>query len=359
MFANFTTALMNAKRASLLRGIPFGNRDVLNLRSGYMEGAAERVAAERSSKLAEDTLAANKENWANTLAQEKELAAAQNALTRETTGAQIDATNTAARKALYGNIATTGVSLGGMYYLTRPELSPDALAITRDMLENKARNDALTGGSFLTGKNPITGVSPMEAAGYYAGARLVKPVTEGVKEIPAGLKTAAETGLKYSAVLGPSVGMPIGAAQGVLQEAGINEAEKIAEPVKFVESAVESAWDAIAPDCIIMTACTNRHSPEVEIAREFRDKFLDVDHLRGYYALAEKIVPLLKENEKARLFVKKCLIDRLIDYGGVALGRKQKTSLRSSWLVSRLFLMLCRAIGWVLPQYVRRNGEVF
>ena len=111
--------------------------------------------------------------------------------------------------------------------------------------------------------------------------------------------------------------------------------------------------------CIIVTACTDRHSPEVEIAREFRDKFLDADQLRGYYQIAEKIVPLIESNGTIKRLVKKWLVDRLVDYGAVVLGKKEKTLLRSSWIVSRAFLSLIRTVGKMREQFVRCNGEVY
>ena len=111
--------------------------------------------------------------------------------------------------------------------------------------------------------------------------------------------------------------------------------------------------------CIIVTACTYQDSPEVEIARLYRDKFLDGDQLRGYYCLAGLIVPIMEKSDMARRIVKKCLVDRLIDYGSAQLGITEKPSLRSSAIVSRLFLAAIKAIGIVIPRYVRENGEVF
>jgi len=111
--------------------------------------------------------------------------------------------------------------------------------------------------------------------------------------------------------------------------------------------------------CIIVTACTDRHSPEVEIAREYRDRYLTADQLRGYYMLAEKIVPVIESNGIVKRLVKKWLVDRLVDYGAVVLGKKPSRALRSSWIVSRAFLSLIRTVGKMREQFVRCNGEVY
>ena len=110
--------------------------------------------------------------------------------------------------------------------------------------------------------------------------------------------------------------------------------------------------------CIIVTACTDRYSPEVEITRQYRDHFLTNTDLRGYYALAEKIVPTLQHNKKVNTAVKKLLVDKLIDYGSYRLGLKNKCRL-SSRIISKLFLVTIRIIGIVIPQYTRANGEVY
>lgn len=126
-----------------------------------------------------------------------------------------------------------------------------------------------------------------------------------------------------------------------------------------IERQVMSPIDKLFGGCIIVTVCTSSDSEEVNIAREYRDQFLDDDQLRGYYIVAEKIVPLLNANKTIRRMVKKALVDRLVDYGAVALGKKPKMALRSSWIVSWVFLSLIRAVGKTRTQFVRANGEVF
>jgi len=97
--------------------------------------------------------------------------------------------------------------------------------------------------------------------------------------------------------------------------------------------------------CIIITACTSKDSHEVEISREFRDKYMSDYHLGGYYALAEAFVPLIERFEFVRLITKRFLVDRLVDYGEWILEHKPKRRLRTSRIVTNGFLSLCAYVG--------------
>lgn len=111
--------------------------------------------------------------------------------------------------------------------------------------------------------------------------------------------------------------------------------------------------------CIIITACTDSHSPEVETAREYRDKFLDAESLRGYYKLAERIVPRIESNGKIKQFIKKHLVDSLVEYGSSKLGKTDTKPCMKSRIISKCFLGLIKAIGASCKSYVRCNGEVY
>ena len=110
--------------------------------------------------------------------------------------------------------------------------------------------------------------------------------------------------------------------------------------------------------CIIVTACTDRDSYEVEITRQYKYKFLTRQQLRGYYWIAEKLVPTIENHKTVRNLVKKHLVMRLVDYGEMKLGLKTNCMLRSK-IVSNLFLGLIKVTGMLIPQYTRLNGEVY
>jgi hypothetical protein len=109
--------------------------------------------------------------------------------------------------------------------------------------------------------------------------------------------------------------------------------------------------------CIIVTACTNEDSEEVNIAREYRDKYLSSQQLRGYYIIAEKVVPFINSHLIAKLIIKKLLVDNLIEYGRHELGMTDKSSYLSK-VISKTFLGLCERVGNKRESFVRYNGEV-
>ena len=95
----------------------------------------------------------------------------------------------------------------------------------------------------------------------------------------------------------------------------------------------------------------------MDITREYRDKFLTPEQLRGYYVVAEKIVPLIERVAFVKKIVKRLLVDNLIEYGRHALGKGAKPR-AASIIITRLFLALCSKVGARRKQFVRCNGEV-
>jgi len=136
--------------------------------------------------------------------------------------------------------------------------------------------------------------------------------------------TTTTTGLITGAYLGTAAYGPIGGAVG----AGIG-----------------AAAGFLSSECIIITACTSSDSYEVEISREFRDKYMSNYHLGGYYALASRVAPMIRKSHFLKLITKKFLVDRLVDYGEWVLGYKPKMRFRTSRIVTAGFLKLCAAIG--------------
>lgn len=111
--------------------------------------------------------------------------------------------------------------------------------------------------------------------------------------------------------------------------------------------------------CVIVTACTDPQSYEVNVAREYRDRFMTLFQLRGYYYIAERVVPTIKSSRIAKWFSKNMFVDYLIDYGEWILGKKDRREKLLSSVVSRSFLGLCDFIGSRVKPVVRSNGEVW
>ena len=86
---------------------------------------------------------------------------------------------------------------------------------------------------------------------------------------------------------------------------------------------------------------------------------MDADRLRGYYALAQQIVPFLEAHKRAKLWAKRYLVDHLVDYIEYRVGLKGERPAIASYIVFKAFMGLCKLIGFILPQFVRANGEVY
>ena len=114
--------------------------------------------------------------------------------------------------------------------------------------------------------------------------------------------------------------------------------------------------DLVGDSCIIVTAIHGRDSEQVDIARRFRDTFLDSPTLRGYYFLAEQIVPFMKLYPDFKHYVKTLLVDKLIQFGRAVFDKQPVSDEAISTTLS--FLSTCRQIGLGIPQYKRMNGEV-
>jgi hypothetical protein len=184
---------------------------------------------------------------------------------------------------------------------------------------------------------PVTGGPPalLEAAGVNSGNAFVKPMTAVAK--------AEEklVGQPLDEFFSGNIDKGLAATAGGIVEA----------PKTFLNTITGGG-------CIIVTACTHPHAYEVEIAREYRDKFMDADQLRGYYMMAERIVPWLDCNLKKKA-IKRWFVDPLVDYGEVTLAKKPGPCRMFSYIVARLFLSLCRVVGKKRESFVRENGEVF
>lgn len=207
-----------------------------------------------------------------------------------------------------------------------------------------------------TGSSAISSISSgvSTAAPYYAAAKMGGQLA---RDYTASNEWAEETPFGQ---LGGSLEYPV---TGVERYWGLEAArhgwgnETTGKVFGYLTNPLSWTQD-LGGGCIIVTACTDRHSYEVEITRQYRDKFLTGTQLRGYYCLAEKLVPTLVSNEKIRKFTKKHLVNRLVDYGEMKLGLKEKCKL-SSKIVSNLFLGLIKTVGFFIPKYTRLNGEIY
>ena len=196
--------------------------------------------------------------------------------------------------------------------------------------------------------NATSGLGAMGGIGLIGGIegahQLLKDKTDewaekypgGEKEWRTGERMATRAG--QGAALGsivPGLGTVVGGAAGGL--------------VGLVEG---------VSDCIIVTACTDPYSHEVNITRKYRDQFLDITTLRGYYMLAMKVVPFIKASDCFKGIVKRYLVDSLIDVGEYEIGEKITKPKFSSKIITKTFLGFCWLLGSSQPMFIRNNGEV-
>ena len=107
--------------------------------------------------------------------------------------------------------------------------------------------------------------------------------------------------------------------------------------------------------CIIITACTSRNSPEVNIARVYRDEHLDATTRAGYYWLSGILVPFILKHKRFKYFIKKWLVDSIVDHSLCVLGDKDYYWFRGSKFIMVNFLRLCKLIGYCMTdRYIVR-----
>jgi hypothetical protein len=121
---------------------------------------------------------------------------------------------------------------------------------------------------------------------------------------------------------------------------------------------INNIASAIKKACVIITACTSDNSAEVAIARAYRDKYLSQRQLRGYYMIAEKLVPRMVKSTRLTRFIKNWLVDPLISYGHHVLVKSMPAPTIYARCVTNLFLGLIACIGRTRKQFTRANGEV-
>jgi len=398
-YGSFADLLARAKTQAQLRGTDITSGNVKGMASGYFSDALDASnqdraynLAESSQNLAEKAQATSESQFAQSLAQQKEQMAAQqdaaakaakmgNIQTGISTGlgaasligkealisgakslasgvgslfgGGAESTLPAAYSATYG-IGGTGAGSAAPIIAENVSLAPAAAQLTG----TATGAGAASGGSSIGGSFGAGGVGALIAGGMLTKKAMQSTIPRqdekigGVLYQPQGYAANAAQH-PVAAVLTPGQ---------ALMDAGILDKDTAVGqflniPTKIEEEAMGWLGDRLG--CIIVTACTSPDSEEVNITREYRDRFLNHAELRGYYMIAEKVVPLIQRSKVLKWFVKKCLVDRLIDYGEVALGRKEKTALWSSSAVSKGFLNLCRTVGQSRERYVRCNGEVF
>lgn len=429
-YMTFTDALMQAKRASTLRGTPFTATDTSNLQSAYMSGAAERAGAGRSAALAEQSLAGQKKNFADTLAQEKEISAASltqqkglsesslaqtktlsdadlaqgkaiseanllqgktlsdttlaqtrqlaadkiaadkviednrlarekeaqetalaqekelalltEAQAREDIQKQIDAQDAAATKALYGNVVNTAAT-GSLVYALMPSAAPTTAAGAAGAAGAEAGAGAATTLGTTTPVLPYLGPA---VAGYVA-PDVVNAIHEDTTENlghnttlglvqdegTADFIGSVEAGAAAGATVGAFVPIPGAPVAGAVIGGTLGGIRQIVSDCCFI---FVEAYSGLLP-----------------IVRRYRDEHMTDKNRRGYYRIADKIVPMMQKSKAFKWAVRIVMTGPMVSYGKYFYGVGKIGIIFAP--VAKMWLKIFDLLG--SGTYTRKNGE--
>lgn len=91
-----------------------------------------------------------------------------------------------------------------------------------------------------------------------------------------------------------------------------------------------------------------------DVVRRYRDEHMNERNRRGYYRLADILVPLMKKYRYVKRAVKFIMTDPMVCYGGYFYGLNKHGVLCKP--VAKLWLSVFNVLGF--GKYVRSNGEV-
>jgi hypothetical protein len=121
--------------------------------------------------------------------------------------------------------------------------------------------------------------------------------------------------------------------------------------------------------CIIVTVASNptmkyvdgegRDSYAVNVTRIYRDNIMPPGQLRGYYMIAEALVPRMLESDRWMQWAKRNIVDNVVPYCEWKTGLSVKRPLIKTIIKAKAFLWLCSCAGATRPSFTRCNGEVF
>jgi len=252
------------------------------------------------------------------------------------------------------SLATLGMTGAYLYRKSGPGPATTPTSTSLATVSAEGGGSAVPVGARGTGVKPTpggTGTSP-----YLKGAGVVA-LEYGGREI--GQPLASEMHKKYGGdeatwkgtelvARRAGQGAIIGGGYGALAGAGVGLVE---------------AFMTEGEGCIIITAATSPDSYEVQVAREYRDWFLSPSTLRGYYIIAERVVPLMSKYRSVKKLIKRHLVDNLITYARWQLGswgidEQMPRPSNTAICITNAFLFLCDVIGLTRRSYMRCNGEI-
>lgn len=174
-----------------------------------------------------------------------------------------------------------------------------------------------------------------------AGRLTGKPVEQKVGGFGgkvAGHATGAATGAGIGALAGTFVFPGIGTAAGAV--------------IGAIAGGLGASF------CVLHEASYGCDSLEVQIARQFRDRFLTTAQLRAYYGQYEPVADRMRHDKAYRMHVRTVLTDRLVRYGAAVMQIPYAPPSRADVEVARTFLRQLALAGEHMPPFRRKNGDL-
>jgi len=341
---NFTDQLMEAKRRARLSGRPISQQEIAGITEGYASGASDRVARSKTLAMQERQIENQEGQFAENLALQERQTANQETQFNETFGEtqRQFGENLALAKQAAGQRAaefekTYGLSMQQAEAQAGQFEKTFGLSVTTAKQQNEL---AILNLNAQIAHN--TAVMKQNAYQFEQNYGLATWQTQAQIDA-ANEARAKQTGSTVGGGVGMVVGGVVGGVLGGIGTYGFG-APAGAMGGATVGGALGTTIGGMI-GCIIISACTSKDSYEVNIARQFRDKYMDEKTLTGYYALCVFVVPFIKRYPLVRRIVKKALVDRLVDYGEWRLGIKPDMKYSTSGVAKKLFLGLCRHVG--------------
>lgn len=328
MASTFTEMLLSARRRAQLGGRPLTKNETAGIAAGQQQTASDRLAQAKALRLQEESGERTERMGQAALdaadARQQEQIEAQ---------AQLNAENLAASEKQW----TTQLGASEKQWTT--QLEAQAGQFETDLTTRKQQFADQLAQAKLEAERRAAEFQQSLAEQKKTREEQMSAADRAMK--PSFSIGKAATGAIGGAAAGAMVGAKVGAIGGPWGAA--------------IGGILGALGGAFGGGCIIISACTDPNSYEVNIARQYRDRYMDIPSLRGYYSLAAVLVPLIHRSERVRRITKSLLVDRLVDYGEVCLGMKERTQRIGSRFVSKAFLSVCRTVGLIMPIPVEKT----
>ena len=109
------------------------------------------------------------------------------------------------------------------------------------------------------------------------------------------------------------------------------------------------------PCCFIMLEARYGDGTMDKVVRRYRDEYMTDRNRRGYYKLAEVLVPLMRKSKAVKWIVTKTFADPLVSYGKYHYGQNKYGVLYSP--VKSFWMKIFDTLGGK-TEFIRENGEV-